>query len=1083
MKRIAVTLGLTLALLILVVLVGPSLVPWNEFRARAADVLAELTGRQVVIDGDLNLTLLPVPTLTAADVRLLDNGEPLARVGRVAMQVRPWPLLQGQVHIQHLALNEAEMRAILPADGPARWPIALSSLGGAVQVEGVSLSAGSLALERAGGDVIRLAGLAGELAAGGPSGPFEVTATGSLDGAPARFSLNAARKSANGAVPVRAILALTDAKAELRFTGNLPPAGGNLRLEGDVALQGPDAAPVLRLVQHLAGMELPADAMGGTGDGAGKAPALSLRGRLSLSRQNAGMDGIELQWGDSRATGSVEIPRSGDGVGAVVLAFTALDLDGLGRDLPGLSPWLLRANLTLDLLADQGRWRGDILRDLRLVGRLGGGVLGDAELSATLPGSTALTLKGAADFSGEQPVLGADLDLKSDSVRDTLAWAGVGMETVPLERLRQARLTGRLSGKPQDMALTDAKGSVDTTGFSGAVTLSRRDRTGLGLRLDLDRLDLDAYRTKEAPPLWPVLKPLLADIDLTLEGKAAQLVVAGLPIEGLVLDAGWTGGALTLRDGAADGVAGIKVKASGHLSDKEGEASHLTLTGSGTTLAPLLRALGRPDPVLAERLGPVAVEARLVGDAAKLSVDIRADALGGTTQLGGSIGNPTARQDAQLDVKLRSTLPDSANLLRLLMPDWRPAGALGPLDLYAGITGPLSGTLVLDGVTGQFAGHNVNGALTWVPAPADGSAAARLDGKLSLSVLDADLVIPALTRDGDSRELGWDLGWTRRLNGKLDVSVPQLTLGGEKLGNVSLPLIIGNGLIRVEGAAGRWQGGDVTLTGALEQTERSGLATDEEPGPVPLSGSVNLAIKDAVTPGWLAGPSLGIGGGRFDLSLTGTGAGPTPRALLSALAGEGQASLRDGSITGLDLALVGKKLSEGGPKGPTQLRTALRAKGVTGFDSLSLSFTLADKVAALSGIEAAGPAGRITGAGRWSWAKRTLDLGLTVTPASPADAPPMAINLTGPDQSSVRTLDVAAADAWLGKREAERLTKQAAAAEAAEAAKAKAAEAAKPKPPAPAAPKPQPAPPQKPAAKPEKEGTVQGILDRLKGNP
>jgi len=1018
-KRIAVTLGLTLALLILVVLVGPALVPWNEFRSRVADGLAGLTGRQVVIDGDLNLTLLPVPTLTAGDVRLLDNGEPLARIGRVGMRVRPWPLLQGQVHIEQLALDEAEMRAILPADGPARWPIALSSLGGAVQVEGVTLSAGSLAMERAGGDVIRLAGLSGELMAGGPTGPFEVTATGALDGAPARFSLNAARKSANGAVPVRALLALPDAKAELRFTGTLPPAGGDLRLDGDVILQG----------------------------------------------------------GDSRATGSVEIPRAGDGVGAVVLAFTALDLDGLGADLPGLSPWLLRANLTLDLLADQGRWRGDIVRDLRLIGRLGGGVLGDAELSATLPGGTSITLKGAADFSGEQPVVGADIDLAANSLRDTLSWAGVAMETVPLERLRQARLTGRLSGKPQDMALTDAKGSVDTTSFNGAITLSRRDRAGLGLRLDLDRLDLDAYRTKEAPPLWPVLKPLLDGVDLTLEGKAGQLVVAGLPLDGLSLDAGWTGGALTLRDAAAHAVAGIKVKASGHLSDKEGEASHLTLTASGGTLAPLLRALGRPDPVLADRLGPVSLEARLVGDAAKLSVDIRADALGGTTQVGGSIGNPTAKDEARLDVKLRSTLPDSANLLRLLMPDWRPAGPLGPLDLFAGITGPLGGTLVLDGVTGQFAGHNANGALTWVPAPADGSAPARLDGKLSLSVLDADLVMPALTRDGAA----WDLGWTRAVNGKLEMSVPQLTLGGEKLGAVTLPLTIGNGLIRVEGAAGRWQGGDVTLSGALEQTDRSGLATDEEPGPVPLSGSINLAVKDAVTPGWLTGPSLGVGGGRFDLTLTGTGAGPTPRALLSALAGEGKASLRGGSVTGLDLALVGKRLAEAGPKGPTQLRTALRAKGETGFETLSLSVTLADKVAALSGIEAVGPAGRMTGAGRWSWQARTLDLGLTVKPASPADAPAMSINLTGPDQSTVRTLDVAAADTWLGKREAERLAKQAAAAEAAEAAKAKAAEAAKPKPPAPvpAASKPE----AKPAPKPEKEGTVQGILERLKGNP
>ncbi|MFY8093335.1 MAG: AsmA family protein [Niveispirillum sp.] len=1065
MKRIAVTLGLTLALLILVVLVGPALVPWNDFRSRVADGLAGLTGRQVVIDGDLNLALLPTPTLTADNVRLLDAGEPLARIGRVAMKVRALPLLQGQVTIEQLTLDEAEMRAILPADGAARWPLAPAALGGAVQVEGVVLRTGSLALERAGGDVVRLSGLSGELTAGGPDGPFEVSASGALDGKPARLTLNAARRSANGAVPVRALLSLTDAKAELRFTGTVPRAGGDTRLEGDIALQSPDAAPVLQLAQHLAGLDLPGDRAGN------KAPALSLRGRLSLTRQSVGMDGIELQWGDSRATGSVELPRQGDSAGSIVLAFTALDLDGLGADLPGLKPGLMRANLSLDLLADQGRWRGDILRDLRLVGRLGGGVLGDAELAATLPGATTLTLKGAADLSGEQPVLGADIDLKSDSLRDMLAWAGLAMDSVPLERLRQARLTGKLSGKPLDFALTDVSGTVDTTRFSGAFTLSRRDRTGIGLRVDLDRLDLDAYRRPDAPALWPTIKPLLDGLDLTVEGKAQQVVVQGLPVEGLALDAGWTGNALSLRNLAATAVAGITVKASGQLSGQEGDSSHLTLTGSGPSLAPLLRALGRPDPVLAERLGPVSMEARLVGDATRLAVDIRADALGGSTQLGGTIGNPTAKGDAHLDVKLRSSLPDTGNLLRLLVPAWRSGGTLGPMDLYSGITGPVGGTLVLDQIQGQFAGHNAAGALTWTPAPAEGGAA-RLDGKLSLSVLDADLLMPALTREGDA----WNLGWTRTINAKLDLSVPQLTLGGEKLLNASLPLTIGMGLIRMEGAVARWQGGDVTLTGALEQTEKSALATDEAPGPAPLSGSVSLGIQDAVLPDWLAGTSLGVKGGRVDLSLTGTGAGPTPRTLLSGLAGEGKISLQDGSVTGLDMALVAKRLAEGGPRGPTQLRAALRANGETAFQSLSLSFTLADRAAALSAIDGKGPQGTIGGAGRWSWKDRTLDLGLTLLPASPKDAPALGLKLAGPEKSAVRTLDLAAADGWLTKREAERLAKQAAAEAAADAVKAK---------PAPAAPaKPPPAKPEtRPAAPAPADGTVQGILDRLKRTP
>lgn len=1064
MKRIAVTLGLTLALLILVVLVGPALVPWNEFRSRVADGLAALTGRQVVIDGDLDLVLLPSPTLTASSVRLLDGGEVLARVGRVAMRVRPLSLLQGQVEVEQLALDRAEMRALLPADGPPHWPIALSALGGAVQVEGVTLSAGSLAVERAGGDVFRLAGLSGELTAGGPNGPFEMTAMAALDGAPARLTLHAARRSADGAVPLRAVLSLTDAKTELRFTGMLPPAGGDTRLEGDVALQGPDAGPLLRIIPRLAGLDLP-------GEGAGKAPALSLHGHLSLTGQSVGMDGIELQWGESRATGSVEWPRGDGDAGSVVLAFTALDLDGLGADLPGVKAWLSRADLKLDLLADQGRWRGDILRDLRLVGRLGSGILGEAELAATLPGGTAVSLKGDLDFNGEQPSLSANIEAKSDSLRDTLAWAGVPMDKVPLERLRQGRLTGHLAGKAQGFSLTDATGAIDTTGFRAALTLSWRDRLGLGLRLDLDRLDLDAYHTPETSPLWSQLQPVLDGVDLTLEGTAQQLIIQGLPVEGLSLDAAWANGVLNVRNASADAVAGISLKANGLLSDNPDDSSHLTLTAQGGTLAPLLRALGRPDPVLADRLGPVSVEARLIGDEAKLAVDIRAGALGGNTQIGGSIGNPAAKAQAELDLKLRSTLPDSANLLRLLIPDWRAGGPLGAMDIYTAITGPLGGTLNLEGVQGQFAGHNVNGALTFIPAATE-DAAAQLNGRLTFAVLDGDLLFPALTRGGD----GWNLDWTRLLNAKLDLMASQLSLGGEKLADATLPLSIGNGLIRLDGAKARWQNGDVALTAALEQTQRSDRATDEAAGTTPLSGNVNLNVTGAVLPSWLSGPALGLKEGRFDLTLSGTGAGPTPRALLSDLNGEGKALLRDSIVTGLDLALVGRKLADGGPKGPTQLRSALRANGDTAFQTLSLSFLMNDGMATLSGIDATGTAGRLTGSGRWSWVERVLNLALTLQPASPADAPPLNVKLAGPDQSAVRTLELAAADNWLGRRETERLAKQAPDVESLPAAP--------PKPKAQAAAKPTPSQPAPtPVPKSEKDGTVQGILDRLKGKP
>lgn len=1058
MKRLAYITGLLLALLVLVMLAGPALIPWNEMRARAADSLSALTGRQVIIDGDLGVSFLPAPTLTARDVRIVDKGDVLATVERVDLRIRPLALLRGELRVEKLGLTGAELHGLLAADQPARWPVTITALGNAAGVESVTLSDGSLLLEHPGSPPVRLDGLTGDLSAGGPDGPFQLTAAAILDGTALRLTLNAARRAANGTMPVRTLLSLPDAKAEVRFTGAIP-AGAKDKAEGDLVAQAPDAASLLHLLRHLPGLN------GLTPPATG--PMLVLRGRLSVGPEALAMDGIDLQWGGSRATGSVELRRAGDAGSAVVLSFTSLDIDGFLAGAPGSVPWAAAGALSLDLLADQARWRGDSLRDLRLVGRIDGNILQDADLSATLPGGTEIGLKGALDFTGEQPSLDAALTLNSDSLRDTLAWAGVPVDTVPVERLRKAALTGRLTGKPIDFALTEATGTLDTTSLSGALTVTRRARLGVGLRLTLDRLDLDAYRATDAAPLWQTLPPLLDGADVSVQAKADLLTLHHLPAEKLSVDAEWTGNALILRDASAASLAGLEVKASGHLTSQEASNSHLTLTAQGTSLAPLLRALGRPDPVLAERLGPVGLDARLVGDAERLTADIRAKALGGETHVGGMVDNPFAKKDTgrHLDLKIRSSLPETGDLLRLFIRDWQPAGPLGPIDAFAAVGGTTDGPLSIYDIQGILAGQPLKGALTWKPAAADGTAPSQLDGGLTLGAVNADLMAPVLTRNGEA----WNLDWTRAMAMRLRLETPALTLGGEKLEAAVLPLTIAPGLIRLEGAEARWQGGSITVTGALEQTQADKLA--ETPDPAPLSTSLTLGVKDAAVPALLSGPALGLKpAGRFDLSFTGTAAGPTPRAALSAMTGRGRLSLRNGQVTGLDLGSVARTVAEGGPKGAANLRAALRKGGDIPVDSLSVDFDLADKVTGLSGLSAQGPQGGLSGAGRWSWRDRTVDLTLSVQPTSPKGVPALGLRLAGPDQGAVRTLDLGPADRWMAEREMQRLAKEQ--------------PASAPTPTAPAAPKAAPPKPTAPSA-PAQPGAdaVQGILDKLKRNP
>ncbi|WP_395832622.1 AsmA family protein, partial [Elstera sp.] len=64
-----ILLGLCLALVGAVLLV-PRWIDWTQYRDELTDLIGDVTGRRVAIDGDVRLTLLPTPSFRAEEVRL-----------------------------------------------------------------------------------------------------------------------------------------------------------------------------------------------------------------------------------------------------------------------------------------------------------------------------------------------------------------------------------------------------------------------------------------------------------------------------------------------------------------------------------------------------------------------------------------------------------------------------------------------------------------------------------------------------------------------------------------------------------------------------------------------------------------------------------------------------------------------------------------------------------------------------------------------------------------------------------------------------------------------------------------------------
>ena len=74
MKKFAIILGSIVLLLAIAVVVVARFYDWNAFKPEIAAAVKKDTGRDLVIGGDIDLTLLPRVDFTLRDVKL-SNGE------------------------------------------------------------------------------------------------------------------------------------------------------------------------------------------------------------------------------------------------------------------------------------------------------------------------------------------------------------------------------------------------------------------------------------------------------------------------------------------------------------------------------------------------------------------------------------------------------------------------------------------------------------------------------------------------------------------------------------------------------------------------------------------------------------------------------------------------------------------------------------------------------------------------------------------------------------------------------------------------------------------------------------------------
>lgn len=1067
MKKLLMGVAAALGLLVAVLLVLPGLMDWNAYKSDIASWIGAATGRDVRLAGDLRFSVLPSPTLTIEDARLASPPgfalPDMARLGRLDVKVDLLPLLGGRVQVRSVTLVEPVFMFEVGEDGRPNWDFAGrgggetvgDAVGGgyvpSITFDQVTIENGSVVYRDARtGLQETVEAIDARVMAGSFAGPFQMQGAFTVRGTPVRGEMTTGRFTAGAAVPVRVSLGVLDSDATLRFAGIVPgngePGG---RTQGDLRAEGGSLSASLRRIGLISAKDraLPAPLT----------QAFAVRASVEVTAGTISLGGVDLQLGDARAAGRASVTVDGTPDVQVALSVNRLDLDpwlagGDGGDAPGAAAgsdrpagplpadrmfafpdWL---TASVDLGADTLVYRGEVVRQARLEARLHDGALRVDRLGALLPGGSDVVAAGTVGVSGGRPHGDLRVEANADDLRGLLGWLGVDVSAVPADRLRKATLAARIEGRPDRLDVTGIDLRVDATQATGGIAYADRGRPAFGIQLDIDRLNLDAYRTGLAEPApagsgargekgasagngapgGRAGDPLavLRSIDAHVRLSAGSLTMRTVVAQGLVLDATVTDGALAVTSLKADDLAGIRISASGQLAGLSPASNgHLTVALSADSLAGLARLVPWPSGVPSpEKLGAVTFEGRFAGDRERVAVDIKAQAGGGSVEIGGEVVAPT--HEPRLDLKARATHGDLGRLAQLLSDRTGEGGTPASADLYAEIQGGRR-SLTLSAIQGIVAGTAVNGQVTIDAA----GATPRVDAALQTGNLDLDrfAVQPesasAGATGGPARARAVELDWLRRFDGRLALTMAGVTAGGVRLDDPALNVTIRGGVVTLDQLDGGFMGGQVGATGKLS------VPADGVPAGELAVTVIKAKPGDAVG----AGGVLALAGGTLDADVELRSSGRTSEDMLRALSGTARVAARDGVLHGFDMAALAARLTS--LERPQDAVAAL-ARGLEGgntpFARLDGTFTMTQGVARTQDIRLSSPVGGAGAAGSVDLVDQAMDLRVRIEVAAETPVPPLSLRLTGPLAAPTRAFDMRDVQDFIVRRAAERAT-------------------------------------------------------------
>ena len=939
----------------------PSFMDWNQYKGLALEKAQLFTGYEIELAGDLEVSILPSPRASIADVRIKvpDDAQDLLSLERLDVHLGLSGLLQGAIEVSAVTLQGAALYIARDASGDFNFMTpALQTLSAAqpsAQGQSVDVSFNAISIEDMrvvyadAGAAARyeVSGFNADITAQSLQGPFAAQGDVVVQDLPIAFDVKAGAIE-GGAVPANVTLGLYD--AALDFDGVIGFENGG-DAQGELQIKAQDIGRVLGALNADA-----AEAFSGAAD---------VKGFFTGNSEKASLKDMAVSLAGRQGMGSVDVVLQPLGVKADVKFDDVLDLDAFIGDRPASASsgtfdvaQVLPETLELPQLGDVDVtlssagmiYNAQVLRDVRVqLGKLDKGFAVDVA-AGEIPGKGKVQMgadlifaeRSVSTASGmdlySKPRLNWDVNGQTQNVAQSLQGL-LGMDGVPV--LRDAKI-----------GLFDLKGHLDHAGLALDEGVVNLDDLKASLKGSLD-VQSDGQK--------PVLRfdVMLGELDLDLFAGGSAQQSSTQPVA--------------------------------FPFDLDGKVNVNTLSGSQ----------------LPEGFKVSGVKLGVKGSADVLDIDAVFKTAGADINVSGPVRDAFAAPTTE-NIAVRIQHRDLGAFLKGLGVEAPRYAALSkPLDLAASVQLDGQKTSLKD-LKGKVLGAELSGAAAFDMSGAKPMISGDMKfGRVEL--VGGGKVGASSAEKWSSAKLNTD--WMHVLNMDLDIAAQSLEYEGWDMASPKLSMALKDGVLNLNELSAGLYDGRIALNGAL-LSPVAGQA-------VSLKGTANITnVNMQPLVQSFAGNSILKGQGKVSVQSDVNGSGSSMKALIGSMAGQGVISGSDIVIDGIDVNRFVRALSDESKPGDSLLHLWKGAGrgGQSAFETLDGAFTIENGVIRLGRMALDGQRSAIESSGTVDLPAWRLDTAHKMSVKDRTDVPPFTVKIAGPLDNPGQTFAQGAINDYLQRK-------------------------------------------------------------------